>query len=114
MIFTENDFLNEVRENMRGGEGSAHLTFLLPGKDVTNLRLFSLITLDKGCSIGEHVHEGEAEVFYALCGSGTVVDDGTPRLLNQGDCHLCESGHTHALKNENDEPFVVLAAIITE
>lgn len=111
MVFSE--YPVEKRENMRGGNGTAVLNDLLCGNKIPNLRLFSLITLEKDCSIGEHVHQGESEIFYIISGNGEVFDNGKTFVLNAGDCHLCTSGGSHSLKNNYDQPLKVLAAIIT-
>lgn len=111
MIFSQ--YPVEKRENMRGGNGTAILGDLLCGNTIPNLRLFSLITLEKGCSIGEHTHHSESEIFYVLSGAGEISDNGKIFSLNTGDCHLCVSGSSHRLENNSSEPLKVLAAIIT-
>ena len=74
MITYQNQQSHSVREFMRGGKKQVELTKLstdLPG----NLRLFSVLTLIPGASIGYHVHEDETEMFYFIEGYGRVQDE---------------------------------------
>ena len=47
--------------------------------------MIATITLEPGCSIGEHVHEKEEEVFYIIQGTATYDDNGTETVLHPGD-----------------------------
>ena len=74
MITYQNQQRHSVREFMRGGRKQVELTALsaqLPGK----MRMFNVLTLIPGASIGYHVHENETELFYFLEGHGRVQDD---------------------------------------
>ena len=85
MITNKEKMTIQVCENMRGGPGAAILTALsaeLPAK----MRLFSTITLKKGCGIGYHEHNGETELFYFVSGKGRVQDDDRFIDVTTGDC----------------------------
>ena len=113
MITRKGETTLEIREKMRGGNGAAQLTALsaqLPGK----LRLFSTIRLTPGSSIGYHVHEGEAEMFYFLEGSGRVQDDEAFFDIAAGDTMATLSGHGHAVENTGDVDLVFVAAIVLD
>ena len=43
-------------------------------------RVYAKVTLQKGCSIGYHVHNGDGEDYYVLKGTATV-DDNHERTL---------------------------------
>ena len=64
----------EYRENMRDGKGTVQLTNLIGSTAELNEkgRLFSIITLNPGCSIGYHVHETDSELFYIMRGGSAV------------------------------------------
>jgi len=101
------------RENMRGGNGHADLTALsqfIPG----NLRLFSQICLEPGCSIGYHVHENETELFYFVSGCGRVMDDDTAVEISAGDSMATPSGHGHSVENTGSENLVFVAVIVKD
>ena len=101
--------------NMRGGDGTVSLEALLdPSGDefYGKGRLFSRITLNKGCSIGYHVHEGEMESFFILTGEAVYSDNGTESVLSPGDVTLTQSGQGHGIRNEQDEPLSFVALIL--
>ena len=100
-----------IREFMRGGKKYVQTTDLsasLPGK----MRLFSVLTLIPGASIGYHVHENESEMFYFLEGHGRVQDDDKSFDINAGDSMATLSGHGHAVENTGDTNLVILAVVV--
>lgn len=102
----------ESKANMRGGDGSVSLMPLF-AEHIPHLRLLSVVTLETGCSIGEHPHEAEAEVYYVLEGQATVLDNGVYVTLSPGDAHLCRSGEAHELRNNGTATLRILAIIPT-
>lgn len=103
----------EVRKQMRGGNGEAQLSALMPELPA-KMRLFSTITLAPGCSIGVHEHVGETELFYFISGTGRVCDDGTYIDVQSGDAMSTPSGHSHGVENTGKEDLVFLAAIVLD
>ena len=101
--------------NMRGGDGSVIMETLLD-QDKDELygkgRLFARVTVNKGCSVGYHVHEGEMESLFILSGKGTYNDNGTEVTVLPGDVVLTQDGQSHGIKNEQDEPLVFVALIL--
>jgi quercetin dioxygenase-like cupin family protein len=105
----------EIRENMRGGEGSVHFRHLCEGQDLPpHCRVASQVTLEKGASIGTHPHIDEAEFYFILSGEGVVLEDGQRVLVYPGDVTLTGSGGAHSIANEKDEPLVLVAFVVTE
>ena len=102
-----------AREHMRGGEGIAHLTAIFPQLPA-NARLFSVIELQPGESIGYHVHENETEMFYFMEGTAQVQDDDAVAELHAGDALATPNGHGHGVKNIGDTPLRFVAAIILD
>ena len=114
MKIEKNGQVDQIRENMRGGDGCTVLHHILvedhlPG----NCRLLSRITLNPGCSIGEHEHANEAEIFYILSGRAQMTDDGKPIELETGDSCLTMNG-THSIRCLGEEPLEILAVIIKD
>ena len=104
---------HSVREFMRGGKKYVQLTELshvLPEK----MRMFNVLTLIPGASIGYHVHEGETEMFYFMEGNGRVQDDDRFVDVSAGDAMATLSGHGHSVENTGDTNLVILAAIIKD
>ncbi len=104
----------DEKPNMRGGTGTAQLRPILAGDDLPpNCRLFSLITLPVGASIGEHVHTGECELFYFL-NDGQVLDDGERIDIKAGDAMRTGSTHSHSVINTGADELRFVAVIITD
>lgn len=113
MVIKHSQMQTEKRENMRGGSGAVYLQGLVPADSLPDkCRLFSVVTLEKGCSIGSHTHEQETEVYYVLEGEAIYDDNGTTKAMSVGDCSICVSGEAHAIANEKETPLRFIAAII--
>ena len=113
MLYKKETHMPEYREHMRGGNGAVELT-PLAGQIPKNLRLYSLIRLAPGASIGYHVHENETELFHFLSGSGAADDNGTKLRVSAGDTLSTPSGFGHSVENDGDEDLVFLAAIVRD
>ncbi|MGI6175567.1 MAG: cupin domain-containing protein [Christensenellales bacterium] len=115
MVIKNAELPREERQNMRGGKGCARLMHLCPAQDLPpNCRLASVITLEKGASIGTHDHVGESEFYYILSGRGETVENGRTIPLLPGDVTLTGKGNAHDISNTGDEELVLLAVVITE
>jgi len=112
MIKYHQDLHHTTRENLRGGKGTLDFTHIFEGEELSKTRLFAVITVQPGDSIGPHPHEGEGEVYLILDGAATVSEDGVDHILKAGDAEYCTGGHTHALLNHTDAPVSVLAIVI--
>lgn len=115
MFKKSNEMTETVNVNMRGGDGSVSVKEILTkGEYKSNARLVAVVSLKPGCSIGEHFHENEEEIFYILSGEALYCDNGTDVVLSAGDSCVCAGGEKHALRNNSDtEELKVFAAIIT-
>ena len=104
----------EYREKMRGGEGTAAAVSLIAGPEELNGkgRLFNRMTLNPGSSIGYHIHENEAELFYILSGTGVYSDNGTDVEVRPGDVAICEAGHGHGIANTGAVALEFIALIL--
>jgi quercetin dioxygenase-like cupin family protein len=102
-----------VNERMRGGDGSVVIEHLLDAEHLIGAgRLYAKITLAPGCSIGRHVHEGEAEAFYVLKGNAAYDDDGAATELAPGDVAYTADGGGHAIANNGAGDVELLALIV--
>ena len=104
----------EYREHMRDGDGTVQLTNFITGPEelCQKGRLFSKITLNPGCGIGYHVHEGDSELFYILKGTAEYSDNGTVAQVTAGDVTLCPAGQGPAIANRTDEVVELIAVIV--
>ena len=114
MIRKADEFRIEYKEHMRDGDGTVQLTHFITGPEELEDkgRLFAKITLNPGCSIGYHVHEKDAELFYILKGTATYSDNGTIVTLHPGDVAICETGHGHSIANQGTEDLEFIALIV--
>ena len=114
MIRRANECSVEYKEHMREGNGTIELTSLIGSSAelYEKGRLFSVITIKPGCSIGYHVHEGESELFYFLRGTGTYSDNGTEVTVKAGDVAICPAGEGHGIANNSDEVLEMVALIV--
>lgn len=113
MIYRKETHAVEHREHMRGGSGTVELT-ALAGEIPKNLRLFSLVRLAPGTSIGYHVHENETELFYFLTGEGVADDSGVKLPVAAGDTMATPSGFGHSVENTGDQDLTFVAAIVRD
>lgn len=116
MIRKPEEFHIEYKEHMRDGDGTVQLTHFITGPEELNGkgRLFAKITLNPGCSIGYHVHEADAELFYILKGTAEYNDAGEIRTVTAGDVTICPTGTGHGIANKTDEVVELVAVIVYE
>ncbi len=115
MIKRTADMKDNVKVNMRGGDGQAVVREIITKDEYDgNARLVGTITLEPGCSIGAHVHENEEEIFYIIKGTATYDDNGETVILNEGDSCICKGGEKHSIANKTaDTTLQVFALILT-
>lgn len=113
MITRSEEQSHSIREFMRGGKKYVEHT-LLSAQLPERVRIFNLLTLIPGASIGYHVHEGETELFYIIEGNGRVQDDDAFFDISAGDSMATFSGHGHAVENTGDNNLVILACIVKD
>ena len=113
MVTKANDQKITVNEHMRDGKGSVKLRQLItPEQFCGHGRLFSVITLEPGCSIGWHVHTGESETFYIMQGTAKLNDNGVEKILSPGDCSYTASGEGHSIENTGTDTLSLAALIV--
>lgn len=112
MIKHREEMTHTTREALRGGKGVLDFTHIFEGDEVEKTRLFAVITIQPGDSVGVHPHEEEGEAYLILDGAATVTEDGVDYILQAGDAEYCTGGHTHGLLNHTDAPVSLLAIVI--
>lgn len=113
MVKKFKDFNTELRENMRGGDGTVVVSNFVTSDELNNKgRLFGKIVLKPGCGIGFHVHETDSELFYIIKGTAVYDDNGTTTNVYSGDVTVTPAGTGHSIKNESDEDVELIALIV--
>ena len=104
----------EYKENVFEGIGGANIRHLLNGPDEMHNkgRVFAHTTLEPGCSIGYHIHNGDSETYYILSGTAEYNDNGTIVTLTSGDVAFTPDGQGHGIKNIGKEPLSFIALIL--
>ena len=113
MIRGKDECLVEYREHMRDGEGTVQITNFVNAAELNDKgRLFAKLTLNPGCSIGYHMHDGDSEIFYILKGTAEYNDNGNIRTVTAGDVTVCPAGTSHGIANRTDEVVELIAVIV--
>lgn len=115
MIIKPEEYKVELREKMRGGNGTVKIENFVNAEQLNDKgRLFGKIVLEPGCSIGYHVHEKDAELFHILKGTAQYTDGDKVVTVSAGDTTLCPTGTGHGISNEGDETVELIALIVYE
>ena len=99
----------EKVENMRGGLGAVYLQKLTPTPEHT--KMYALITIPSGASIGVHTHTDDEEVITCIKGNGKLIIDGKENEFKPFDISLCKSGRNHSVLNDSEDDLVLLAVV---
>ena len=95
-----------VIEHFKGGEKEIKAKMFWDG---TNRILHGVLI--PGASIGEHTHETNSEMIFILSGNGTIIDDGVPSPISEGQCAYCPKGHSHSLVNTSNADLIFFAVV---
>lgn len=115
MAFERNIGEPVVNEKMKGGPGKVLAKkILVSDEEMYNKgRVFNHIILEKNCGIGEHKHVGDAETYYVLKGHAKyLAPSGETMEVGPGDVLFTGDGESHAITNESDEPFEMIALVL--
>jgi mannose-6-phosphate isomerase-like protein (cupin superfamily) len=114
MIARNGELQTELRERMRGGQGTVKLEhWFKPEAFGAKIRLCARMTIEPGGSIGSHTHEAEDELYLVLSGSGLIQERGEWVPIRAGDAILTGKGGSHGVENTGAEPLVIAAVIVT-
>lgn len=107
MVIRQNEIEISHLENFKGGDKHLDARMFFDG---TN-RILTQARLIPGASIGMHTHEDSCEVIFILEGSGSILEEGTKKTVQAGDCLYCPKGGSHSLVNDSDADLVFCAVI---
>ena len=113
MVRKQSDFSVTLEPNLKGGKGTVRvLNFLEKDEMYGAGRLCGLSIIPVGCSIGQHTHTGDFEIYYILEGRGKANDNGSECILEPGDMMCCREGEFHSLENIGDCDLKYTATIL--
>jgi len=114
-MFTPSDKCPRRDACVQNGKGLIHMKDLTDKEGLYNHgRLFAHVTIDPGCSIGDHPHNHETEFYYIIKGEGVFNDNGTEVVVRPGDICATGYGEVHGLENRGTEPVELIALIVGE
>ncbi len=113
MIVKSGECKEDIKENLRGGNGNAILNMIHQTNDFKNVKMMTTITLKPGCSIGVHEHIEETEYYYILEGKGLVKESSGEITVEKGDTVITTDKQSHCIDNIGDSDLVFLAIIVT-
>lgn len=103
----------EMRENIRGGEGTIKMAHLLEKEECFGkVNIAAVLKIKPGESIGLHPHDPDAEIYYILDGKLTVTDNGVESVMKKGDVMITGAGGTHSAKNTGKKTARMLAIVL--
>lgn len=107
MVIRQADIEISHLENFKGGEKHLEAKMFFDGTNriLTNARLIP------GASIGMHTHEDSCEVIFILEGRGSLLEDGTKKEVQAGDCLYCPKGGSHSLVNDSGSDLIFCAVV---
>lgn len=104
--------VKEVK-SLRQGTGVAIIDTIASSEQTfDHAKMYANVTLRKGCGIGYHNHVDETEIIMVNSGKATYNDDGKEFEAYPQDVLICEDGHFHSIRNENDEELIITALVI--
>jgi len=113
MIRRANELSSEIFNKRSGGKGDLKMTRILEADQFRGKgRLFARNVLKPGASIGWHQHQGDAETYYILSGSGTVDDNGVKTAVGPGDVVFTADGERHSIENTGTVDLEFIALIL--
>lgn len=107
MVIRQADIEISHLENFKGGEKHLEAKMFFDG---TN-RILINARLIPGASIGMHTHEDSCEVIFILEGRGSLLEDGTKKEVQAGDCLYCPKGGSHSLVNDSGSDLLFCAVV---
>ncbi len=112
MITKNNEIKREVREKMRGGEGSVTIEHWFKPDDFgAGVRLCARMIIPPGAGIGTHTHEHEDEIYLVLSGEGLIEEQGEWVSITAGDAILTGHNGSHGVRNNGTQPLIIAAVI---
>lgn len=107
MIIRPDDIQTGNLEKFKGGEKHLEAKMFFDG---TN-RILTRAKLIPGASIGMHTHDDSCEVIFILEGCGSILEEGTKKTVQAGDCLYCPKGGSHSLVNDSDADLIFCAVV---
>lgn len=98
-----------------GGKGVAVFQFLVePERLKGEAKMFNIVELPPGASLGWHGHTDNFELYYILEGEALVNDNGEESTVHPGDLIYTADGAHHSIENVSNQTMKMIATVIFE
>ena len=113
MVIKADKAVKIISEKPRGGKGIIINNRYLDSFEIdNNLQGFYVNELEPAGEIGNHMHEGEEEIYYILEGNGIILDNGEKIPIEKGDVIYTKSGESHGMINNGDKTLKFIGFIV--
>ena len=113
MFKLKSELTKQTISNLRGGKGDLGREDLFVDADVCGkTKVVAILTIPDGCSIGEHAHGPDAELYYIMSGTLRITDNGVTKDLVVGDSVFTCGGNAHCVENVSGKDAQLLSVII--
>lgn len=105
----------ELLEDLHGGSGKIWISRNVTKDDqVFGIDMFAKVQVDRGSSIGYHLHTDDAEAYYIVAGKGLFMDDGqVEKVVQPGDFCFITKGQSHGIRNIGDSILEIIAVVVS-
>ena len=95
------------------GKGECHIKHLTDKAAMyDHARMFAHVTIPVGCSIGDHPHVDDADLYYIIEGTARVDDNGVLKEITAGELSYTQEGEHHSIENIGDGELKFLALVL--
>ena len=113
MVVKSDKAVKILSEKPRGGKGIIINNRYLDSHELdNNLQGFYVNELLPSGVIGNHMHEGEEEIYYIIEGNGIIQDNGVEIPIGKGDVIYTKSGESHGMINTGTESLKFIGFIV--
>jgi len=113
MISKKENMRNEIRSNMRGGNGDITLIHMIEKADMMGkIQLAARVQIPVGGSVGKHAHEKDAEIVIVVSGTVMAEENDSAHILSAGDIMFTGGGDSHSFTNYGDTILELIGIII--
>jgi mannose-6-phosphate isomerase-like protein (cupin superfamily) len=91
-------------------KGVSNIKRILEQKTVGSKRFtgFGLLEVPPGGLFPLHAHPDREEIYYVMCGSGTIMVENEEITAKEGITVYVSGESSHGIKNQSDKPLKVL------
>ncbi len=97
-------------------EGVSRIKRIIEGQKLGTKRIsgFGLIEVPPSGAFGPHVHPEREEIYYFLSGSGSIIVGDAKIPAHEGLTFYVSGEDSHGLRNEGNNPLLVLYVTATK